>query len=148
MDVYSMDVPAKFKSLIRKYKLSPRMLDIEITESAYMEQFSVINRVVEELRSAGFHVLMDDFGSGFSSLNMLKDIKLDVLKIDMKFLQLDQENQNRGRKILKTVNNMAQIMEMRVIAEGVETDEQKQLLMDMGLGYGQGYYFYYPLSTE
>ena len=85
-----------FQELISRYSLDPRLIEIEITESAYVEEYKVITAVVEELRSAGFTVLMDDFGSGYSSLNMLKDVNVDVLKIDMKFLDMDHESVDKG----------------------------------------------------
>lgn len=92
IDIYTLNVTRVFQELISRYCLDPRLIEIEITESAYVEEYKVITAVVEELRSAGFTVLMDDFGSGYSSLNMLKDVNVDVLKIDMKFLDMDHES--------------------------------------------------------
>ena len=74
-------------------------MEIEITESAYAEEFQIITNVVDKLRSLGFTVLMDDFGSGYSSLNMLKDVHVDVLKIDMKFLEMDEQSADKGISI-------------------------------------------------
>ena len=137
-----------FQELISRYSLDPRLIEIEITESAYVEEYKVITAVVEELRSAGFTVLMDDFGSGYSSLNMLKDVNVDVLKIDMKFLDMDHESVDKGLGILEAITRMANIVGIRMIAEGVESKEQMELLQDMGCTYGQGYYFYHPMPIE
>lgn len=101
MDIYTLNVTHVFQELISRYSLDPRLIEIEITESAYVEEYKVITAVVEELRSAGFTVLMDDFGSGYSSLNMLKDVNVDVLKIDMKFLDMDHESVDKGLGILE-----------------------------------------------
>ena len=91
---------------------------------------------------------MDDFGSGYSSLNMLKDVNVDVLKIDMKFLDMDHESVDKGLGILEAITRMANIVGIRMIAEGVESKEQMELLQDMGCTYGQGYYFYHPMPIE
>lgn len=147
IDFYSMDVSACFTELIKKYNLEPSMLDIEITESTYTEENSYVNKAVTKLKKAGFHVLMDDFGSGYSSLNMLKDIEVDVLKLDMRFLGINESNEAKGKGIVETVRKMARLMGIEIIVEGVETEEQKTFLLEMGCGYGQGYYFYPPLAT-
>lgn len=148
VDIYTLDVVQTFRDLIRKYGLEPRFLEIEITESAYAEDSQIITGVVEELRKAGFTVLMDDFGSGYSSLNMLKDVNVDVLKIDMKFLEMKVESAGKGLGILEAIISMARLMGLRLIAEGVETREQMDFLLDAGCLYGQGYYFYRPMPVE
>lgn len=148
IDVYAVDVPAVFKRLMKTYDLDPSLVEIEITESAYTEESQAMTGVVENLRSAGFTVLMDDFGSGYSSLNMLRDVNVDVLKIDMRFLAMDIGSQGKGISILEAITRMANIMGMRMIAEGVETREQVDFLLNMGCTYGQGYYFYRPMPRE
>lgn len=147
-DLFTLDVAACFTNLTAKYGLEPRLIQIEITESAYAEDFQVISNVVEKLRNAGFTVLMDDFGSGYSSLNMLKDIRLDLLKMDMKFLDMDTQSAGKGIEIVEAITSMAHLMGLRVIAEGVETREQMKFLLDIGCLYGQGYYFYRPMPIE
>lgn len=147
-DLYTLDVVECFANLIKRYELEPRLIHIEITESAYAEDFPVITDVVDKLRHAGFTVLMDDFGSGYSSLNMLKDIKLDLLKLDMKFLELNDRNAGTGSEIVEAITSMAHLMGLRVIAEGVETEKQMKFLLDIGCLYGQGYYFYRPMPIE
>ena len=102
---------------------------------------------VNYLHKAGFTILMDDFGSGYSSLNVLKDIDLDVLKIDMKFLSKGKDD-GRGEKILAAVIQMAKALDMPVIAEGVEEKKQVQMLKRLGCNYIQGYYFAKPMPQE
>lgn len=148
MDIYALDIVAEFKELVKRYEIPPRLLEIEITESAYAEDYELIQRVVEELRGAGFPVFMDDFGSGYSSLNMLKDVNVDVIKIDTKFLDMDERSRNRGMGILETVVRMAKIMQLKVIAEGVEKVGQVEFLRNIGCLYGQGYYYYRPMPPE
>ncbi|WP_125140771.1 EAL domain-containing protein [Clostridium transplantifaecale] len=145
VDIYTIDVVECFVGLVEKYHLEPKLLEIEITESAYAEEYDIFTGVIAKLRAAGFLVFMDDFGSGYSSLNMLSDVKVDVLKIDMKFLKMDDKSEGRAMRILETIINMARFMELRMIAEGVETRAQMEMLLDMGCQYGQGYYFYRPM---
>lgn len=148
VDIYSLDVPTYFERLLKEYDLDPRWIEIEITESTYTEDNEFINDTIAKLRESGFRVLMDDFGSGFSSLNMLKDIEIDVMKMDMRFLDINEDNANKGTSIVEAVLNMASLMGIGVIAEGVETEAQKAFLLKMGAGYAQGYYFYRPLSVQ
>lgn len=147
VDLYDIDVPAYFNDLIRKYDLNPKLLEIEITENAYAEDDGMVDQAVTKLQQAGFKVLMDDFGSAYSSLNMLKDIAVDALKIDMRFLKLHGSNMSKGLGILETVCNMAGILGIDIIVEGVETEEQRKYLLSMHCRYAQGYYFYRPLSV-
>ena len=98
----------------------------------------------DELAERGFTVLMDDFGSGYSSLNMLKDINVDVLKIDMRFLDRDDR---RSKDIMESVIRMARWLDLPVIAEGVETREQVNFLLDVGCSYAQGYYYARPMEA-
>ena len=148
LDFYTLDVTEVFTGLVERYKIEPRLLEIEITESAYVEEYQMISKVVDRLRKAGFTVLMDDFGSGYSSLNMLKDVNVDVLKLDMKFLDINEESAKKSLGILEAITSMSRFMGMRMIAEGVETEEQMNLLLDMGCLYGQGYYFYRPMPIS
>ena len=102
---------------------------------------------MKDLQKRGFTILMDDFGSGYSSLNVLKDIAVDVLKIDMKFMS-DTEIPGRGENILASVVNMAKVLEMPVIAEGVEKESQVRFLKNIGCEYVQGYYYAKPMPAE
>ena len=148
IDIYSMNVPTFIGNLLRSYRLDPRLLEIEITESAYTEKMDTINEVVDSLRKRGMSVHMDDFGSGYSSLNMLNDVNIDVLKLDMKFLSISENRLGKGVGILDAVVNMARMMGTKVIVEGVETKEQVDFLLGMGCEYAQGYFFYKPVTSE
>lgn len=147
-DVYALDVPEVFRTLAERYGVPPKYLEVEITESIYARDTERINDMVHQLRKDGVTVLMDDFGSGYSSLNMLKDISVDILKIDMNFLAMNGENEHRGIDILRSVIQLADKMQIAVIAEGVETREQIELLRKMGCVYGQGYYYYRPMPMR
>lgn len=148
IDIYSMNVTNTFAELTSRYGIDPALLAIEITESAYAEDYNLIRQVVIDLRNAGFTVFMDDFGSGYSSLNMLKDVNVDVIKIDTKFLDMNEYSQNRGMGILETIVRMARLTQLRVIAEGVEKKEQVDFLRNVGCIYGQGYYYYRPMPID
>lgn len=134
-------------TLVEKYKIPPRMLQLELTESAYTNNPLAIKEMMERFQEAGFSILMDDFGSGYSSLNVLKDIAVDILKIDMKFLS-DTDKQGRSENILASVVRMAKWLDMPVVAEGVERREQVDFLRSIGCEYVQGYYFAKPMSVE
>lgn len=143
-DVRAIDIVDEFERIVEKHGIDRSLLEIEITESAYAEDESV-SRLVNDLQLRGFTVLMDDFGSGYSSLNMLKSIGVDTLKIDMGLLRSDFDDDNRSEGILEAVAGMARLMDMPVIAEGVETEEQVEFLRRIGCDYVQGYYFYRPM---
>ena len=148
IDVVSMDVPTFLKKLLKKYDLPAKYIKAEITESACTEEGSIVNRTVDRLREAGFLVMMDDFGSGYSSLNMLKSIAVDVLKIDMQFLDMEEMEEQKGVSILESIVNMARLMGLPVIVEGVETLKQENILRSMGCRYTQGYYYCKPLPVR
>lgn len=148
IDIYQYPIADVFASLCRKYDLEPAFLEIEITESAYTENFDQLIQTVSQLRANGFTVLMDDFGSGYSSLNMLKDIEVDVLKLDMKFLDLNENSLLKGSSILESMIQMGKWLGLRLIAEGVETAEQLDKLLNLDCEYMQGYYFYRPMPQS
>lgn len=133
--------------LVEKYQISPRLLQLELTESAYTNNPQAIREMMEKFQKAGFSILMDDFGSGYSSLNVLKDIAVDILKIDMKFLS-DTDKQGRSENILASVVRMAKWLNMPVVAEGVERREQVDFLRSIGCEYVQGYYFAKPMPVK
>ncbi len=147
-DIFTMDVTAYLQSLLEKYDLPVELLEVEITESAFVEEMDKIEVELKRLHEAGFTVLMDDFGSGYSSLNTLKDLAIDILKIDMKFLRMDTSNINKGVSILESVVNMARSLHIPTIVEGVETDEQVAFLTEMGCVYAQGFHFYRPMPVD
>lgn len=146
--LYGSDVYGTLTALAEKYEISPELLELEITESAYVRDIRHLSEVLRRLRDYGFPVLMDDFGSGYSSLSMLKDIDIDILKLDMRFLSEAKEDYYKGYKIMETVLQMAEKLSLYVIAEGVETREQVHLLLSMGCHYAQGFYYYRPMPLE
>lgn len=148
IDIFSMDVAACLIGLLKKYELQPGLLKVEITESAYAENDDRVKKTVKQLRDAGLMVMMDDFGSGCSSLNMLKSVAVDVLKIDMQFLDIQEKESEKGISILESVVNMSRQMGLPIIIEGVETQKQEEFLSGMGCRYTQGYYYYKPLPIE
>lgn len=146
-DLYSIDVVKAISDLVDSYGLSKSVLHLEITESAYAEDEKMI-KAVSDFKELGFTVFIDDFGSGYSSLNILREIQADVVKIDMKFLDLEEDELNRGENLLESIVTMTRLMELSIVAEGAETQKQVDFLKDIGCTYVQGYYFYRPLTTE
>ncbi|MGN0941557.1 MAG: EAL domain-containing protein [Selenomonadaceae bacterium] len=147
VDFYSTQLVSILETLIKKYRIPHELIDLEITESAYTDNPQQIISATKQLQECGFKILMDDFGSGYSSLNMLKNLPVDVLKIDLKFLSGDDEN-DRGGNILNSVVRMAKWMRMPVVVEGVETRQQVDFLRTIGCNYIQGYYFSKPVPIE
>ena len=148
IDILSMNVVEIIDGLVKKYDIDRKYVKIEITESAYVENDEKIVETVKELKEIGFTLMMDDFGSGYSSLNMLRQILVDIIKIDMKFLDFDHDDMKKGLGILKSVINMSKDIEVSIIVEGVETEEQNNFLGKMGVQFAQGYLFYRPMSIE
>lgn len=147
VNLFNSHLPDTICSLTDKYDVPRRYFNIELTESSYMDNQEAMSRVIRELRDRGYTVMMDDFGSGFSSLNALKDIIVDVLKIDQRFLT-DNGDLDRGRYIIQTVVELAEELHMEVIAEGVEEKEQVEFLKSIGCSYVQGYYFAKPMPVS
>lgn len=147
VNLYNPNFLESLIDLVEKYKILPRYLHLELTESAFSDSAERIQDAVKYLHKAGFTILMDDFGSGYSSLNVLKDVDLDVLKIDMKFFSKGG-TQEKGAKIIEAVIKMAEALDMTVIAEGVEDKEQVEFLTKVGCDYIQGYYFAKPMPEE
>lgn len=146
-DFYLIDVYETFVGLVEKYDIDPKLLKLEITETALMSDFNKNMVIIKRLQKYGFDIEIDDFGSGYSSLNMLKDISADVLKIDMAFLRAT-ENEVKGQDILETIISLGGKLGMEVITEGVETDKQLIMLTEMGCHIFQGYYFSKPIPVE
>lgn len=145
-DFYLIDVYVTFVELVEKYDINPKLLKLEITETALMSDFDKNMEIIRKLQEYGFDIEIDDFGSGYSSLNMLKDISADVLKIDMGFLRAS-ENEIKGMDILESIVALANKLGMKVITEGVETENQLNMLYMMGCEMFQGYYFSKPVSV-
>ena len=145
IDIFTIDVAAYFEMLTKKYDLPVSVIKIEITESAYVDNGSVVD-TVQRLREKGFLVLMDDFGSGYSSLNMLRTLNVDIIKLDAQFLNMTGTDR-KGVHILESIVNMAKTMGVPIIVEGVETKEETDFLSGLGCRYVQGYYFYRPMPV-
>lgn len=143
-DIEHADLPVVFLNLVKKYKLEPDMLRIEITESVYMDDAEKFTNLIRQFSESGFSVEMDDFGSGFSSLNMLHNINVDVLKLDMGFLRDDDEKARSG-SIINAIVKMAHTLDIKVLAEGVESLEQAEFLKNIGCLMAQGYFFSKPI---
>ncbi len=148
IDLFAIDVPAFFSQLLEKYGLSPGDLKIEITESAYVDDTGTVRQAVSGLRKAGFMVMMDDFGSGYSSLNMLRSIEMDVIKLDAQFLRIGEGDEHKGINILESVVNMTRNLATPIIVEGVETLDQVTFLSEMGCRYMQGFFFNKPVPVK
>ncbi len=134
-------------NIARKYDINPSELEIEITESVFLRDNNELVAVVDKLHQYGFTVSIDDFGSGYSALNMLKDIPVNVIKIDKEFLRMSADDV-RGKKVIKNIIAMCKDLKLDVITEGVETEEQIKLLTSCGCEIAQGFYYSKPLPME
>lgn len=146
-DFFFTDVYEVFTGLVTKYGVSPKRLKLEITETAIMTDLKKQLDLIDRLRDYGFTVEIDDFGSGYSSLNTLKDMTVDTLKIDMGFLR-KTENRERSQTILRMIITLSKHLGMEVITEGVETREQVDFLTEFGCDVFQGYYFAKPMAVD
>ena len=146
LNFYNLDLLEFLLGLLEKYDLESWMLKLEITESAYTDNPHQLMSIIKAFREEGFPVLMDDFGSGYSSLNMLKNLPVDVLKVDMAFVR-ELEESERAYMILKFIMMLARELGMDVIVEGVETKKQLDYLTSLGADKIQGYYFSRPLPV-
>ncbi|SEK84301.1 MULTISPECIES: bifunctional diguanylate cyclase/phosphodiesterase [unclassified Butyrivibrio] len=133
--------------LIKKYHLSPLDIKLEITESAFVAENQKFFGTVDVLKEVGFRILMDDFGSGYSSFNTFKDAHVDVLKADMKFMD-GIESSEKGQIVINTIVEMTKKLDMPIVVEGVETEEQYEYLKSIGCEMIQGYYFSRPVPAE
>ncbi len=147
VDIFDYDLVDHMKGLIREFDLSPEEFLLEITESAYTQDSAQIISTVKALREAGFHIEIDDFGSGYSSLNMISTLPMDALKLDMEFMH-NAFKERKNTKMLDAVIDIAYSLDVPTIAEGVETAEQMFALKAMGCDIVQGYYFSRPLPPE
>lgn len=148
VNFYTTNLVSNLLELVEKYNLEPKDLQLEITETVYTEEKQVIYSIISELQEAGFKILMDDFGSGYSSLNMLKDAPIDVLKLDMAFMRnLDNENE-RNNIIVESIVELSKKLNISVVVEGVESEKQVNFLKSIGAEVIQGYYFSKPIPTD
>lgn len=146
-DIFQPRFVEKLEELRKKYDVPVKYLRVEITESVVVGGSDRVNEIVRRLREHGYVVEMDDFGSGYSSLNVLREVDLDVIKLDMLFLS-EKDDNNRGGTIISSIVRMAKWLDMPVIAEGVETMSQADFLKSIGCEYIQGYLYSKPLPEE
>ena len=146
-DLYDPNLFPNIVRIVDKYNIPHEDIEFELTESSFISDNHKLVELTFNLQKGGFHVLMDDFGSGYSSLNSLKDIKVDVLKIDINFLPTSKDDERAG-KILTSVVSMAQALDLKVVVEGVETRDQADFLISIGAYEAQGYFFFRPMPIE
>lgn len=147
-DFFYTDLYKVFERLVDEYDIMPKNLHIEITELVLMSDFKKASLLAQKLQRLGFVVAIDNFGNGYSSLNMLKDFQANILKIDMAFLQNSKYQDEKNQIILKSIIKMAQNLDMEVIGEGVESKQQYDLLIDLNCPIIQGNYLACPISIE
>lgn len=133
-------IPEKLEFIAKKYLVNPEMLELEITESVVLDKSKDLIYIIEKMKMIGFRIAMDDFGKGYSSLNLLKDLPIDVLKLDKEFLESGGTSSN-GMVVIKDIIVMAKHLDLEVVAEGIETEEQYELLKSMDCDVGQGFLF-------
>ena len=147
IDIFDPELQDKLKEILKENGLAENELMLEITESAYADNANTLVEVTESLRNAGFLIEMDDFGSGYSSLNMITTLPIDVLKLDMKFVR-NMEKDEKSMKLVELIIDIAKFLNVPLVAEGVETQSQLDTLKKMGCEVIQGYYFSKPVPAE
>ena len=147
IDVFDPNLISILNGIIGKYKLDHKDFKLEVTESAYTENADHLIKVIEKLREIGYEIEMDDFGSGYSSLNMLSSMPIDILKMDMAFVKNIERNEEDFH-LVELILDIARYLDVPVIAEGVETENQLRLLKDAGCDIVQGFYFSAALNAE
>lgn len=144
-DIYRANLLETLIQMVEQNGLKPEDLHLEITETAYIENQEQLIKIVSDMKDAGFIIEMDDFGSGYSSLNMLTELPINILKLDMSFMQKKSLNDSN---ILGYIINLAKGMRLSVVAEGVETKEQVNMLKELKCDYAQGYYYAKPMPHD
>ncbi|MZJ61855.1 EAL domain-containing protein [Collinsella aerofaciens] len=147
VDILACDVAEHMGALAAQYNLPPELMRIEITETAYTGESEAVDKLTADLHTRGFSTYMDDFGTGQSTLAMLKNVNVDVIKLDRTFLP-DGKTDNRSSQIVSSMLEMAQSLHLPVVVEGIETNEQAQLLRQMGARYAQGFLYHRPMPVE
>lgn len=145
-DFYLIPLYETFTSLVTKYGIPPQKLKLEITETALVHDLKRHKQIITDLQKFGFTIEMDDFGSGYSSLTILKNISINILKIDMMFLS-KTKHKERSKKILESVIKMAQKLGIKIIVEGVEDKEQAEFLRNLNCDFFQGYLYSKPITV-
>ena len=136
-----------FEDIFEKYDIPQGSIEIELTESLFYNDLDSLNDLVNRIHKLGMTCSIDDFGSGYSSLNMLKDVRVDTLKLDRVFFK-SSEDDKRGKDVIKSVIRLAQALDLKTVSEGVEIDDQVEFLRDMNCDLIQGYVFFKPLTVK
>lgn len=146
LQLYNTNFIQEYKDIVEKYEIPPEYVQLELTETTLFSKVATLNSIIDNLHSIGFKILMDDFGTGYSSLNMLKNVKVDILKLDKSFV--DDIGESKGNVVVSTIVSLGQLLDMKIIAEGVETKEQFEFLRDIFCDEIQGYYFSKPIPED
>lgn len=147
LHLYNPQFPDMLLGITQKYGVDSSELEIEITESIFVKDSAVLIHMVDLLKKRGFSVSIDDFGSGFSALNLLKDLPVDIIKIDKEFLQVSSDT-SRGKKVIRNVIALCRDLKLEVVTEGIETKEQIDFITSCGCQVAQGFYYAKPLPKE
>ena len=142
-----MDAVGELENLVKKYNIPKEFIHVEVTESALTDNFSALSEAMNRIKELGYALWLDDFGSGYSSLNVLKDYQFDVIKLDMRFLS-NLENNEKSRTLIDCIIQMANRINMLTLTEGVETEFQAEFLSKIGCDRLQGYLFGKPIPKE
>ncbi len=147
LDFELMDAPQELEDLVTRYRIPKELIHVEVTESALTDNFSRLNAAMNRIKELGYSLWLDDFGSGYSSLNVLKDYQFDVVKIDMRFLS-NLENSEKSKTLIDCIIKMANRINMLTLTEGVETEMQAEFLNQIGCNRLQGYLFGKPIPKD
>ena len=148
MYIFKPGFANKIVELVNRHHIEHSMIEFEITENVIYDHSEELRSIIKELQHHGFLIAMDDFGSGYSSLNMLKDIPIDEMKVDQVFFRAEKENKERSFEIIKGVLSMAKSLHIHTVAEGVETEKEVAFLKEAGCDEIQGYYYAKPLCMK
>lgn len=138
----------KYRDLVDKYNIPPKLIEIELTENLVFENVEFLIKMIDEIHNAGFSCSMDDFGSGYSSLNLIQEIPVDTLKIDKIFFHKEEKDLKRTKSVVGSIITMARELSMKTVAEGVEDINQVNMLKELGCDYIQGFYFAKPMPLR
>jgi EAL domain-containing protein (putative c-di-GMP-specific phosphodiesterase class I) len=147
LDFELMDAVQELEDLVAKYSIPKELIHVEVTESALTDDFIKLNEAMNRIKEMGYALWLDDFGSGYSSLNVLKDYQFDVVKIDMRFLS-NLDNSEKAKTLIDCIIQMANRIDMLTLTEGVETETQAEFLNRVGCNRLQGYLFGKPMPKE
>lgn len=148
VDIENEAMIPSLKQLLDRYEISPEWVKVELTESVCLENDKIIVEKMEELKKYGLKIAIDDFGSGYSSLNLLKKMPVDIMKIDKSFLDYDENLHQNEEIVIRDVVELGKHLRMQIIVEGVETSEQSRFLESIGCDIAQGYYYGKPMPVE